>query len=208
MENRNIDARELAAGFLLPIAPRPSVQRIAKRLLEAASNDERIASQFDAIQKKLGDGIPIIGDEHSEILECIKSPGLIPNIPTAPEWLRPLLAVAYLRAKIDISSGKATHIFRDLELTLSKIVKSLDSVEQSFIGELLIDTVLAARDDSQFTQFLEEGATEFRALVDELYGSKDGSHMLARAGSNLGGDGSCEACRTIGGLRRCEPISC
>lgn len=102
-----------ARSFLLPIEPRISLHAIGKTLLEAARNDPNIAKKFETIKQKLGDGKPLIGKEHSALFESMKSRQVVPNIPTAPEWLRPLIAVGYLRAKEAVASGKAGKLLTD-----------------------------------------------------------------------------------------------
>ena len=205
--DKKMPAREHAFGFLLPIDPRASIRRIGKRLLEAAKTDESIVRKFAAVQQKLGDGRPLIDGEHSAIYERIKCSSVIPHIPTAPEWLRPVIAVAYLRAKAALSTGNVTNFFGSMEESFDKVFKLLDTLEPSFVGELLIETVLSAKEDREFARTLHEGASEFRALVDELYGSdKDmpGDTLARRAAS----DGSCTCCRTVDGVTYCEPCSC
>lgn len=205
-----MNARDRALEFLLPIDPRHSIRSIGKRLLDAAETDESIAAKLDAIQQKLGDGKSLIDDEHSALYERLKCSRAIPDIPTAPEWLRPLIAVAYLRAKAALSSGHRTNLYGRLHEGLDKVSKLVETLEPSFIGELLVETVLAAREDREFAQTLRDGAAEFRALVDELYGpSGDTPSTVATARAGAGaGRGSCTCCRTVNGQKRCEPCSC
>lgn len=205
----DMTAREHAFDFSLPIDPRAAIRKIGKRILEAAENDKNIARKLDAIQNKLGDGRPLVGDEHSAVYERIKCTRAIPDIPTAPEWLRPLIAVAYLRAKAAISNGNVTNLFGNLDTTLDKILKLVDTLEPSFIGELLAETVLTARDDRKFARTLNKGASEFRALVDHLYEpDTDEPDTVAKAAAAGGGRGSCTCCRTVGGTTQCEACSC
>lgn len=205
-----MNARDHAREFLLPIDPRHSIRSIGKAVLDAAETDERIAKKLDAIQTKLGDGKPVIGDEHSALYERIKCARAIPNIPTAPEWLRPLLAVGYLRAKAGLAARPRTNIYERLDEGLDKILKLIDDIEDSFIGELLVETVQAARDDNGFARTLQAGATEFSALVDELYGEPDdpAGGPVASARRAGGGRGSCTCCRTVNGQTTCESCSC
>ena len=207
--DREVTAKEHAFDFSLSVDPRAAIRRVGKRVLEAAQTEASIAGKLDAIQQKLGDGKPIVGNEHSAIFERIKCSNAIPNIPTAPEWLRPLITVAYLRAKAAISTGNVTNLFPNLDHTLNNVLKLVERLEPSFLGELLIETALTARDDRQFAQTLHEGAAEFRALVKELYDLDDEpTSKLVNAAASSGSRGSCTCCRTANGQRQGEQCSC
>lgn len=200
-------ARDHAVSFLVSTDARFSIRRIGKAIFEAAESDKEIATMLDAIQQKLGDGRPIIGEKHSDIYDRIKVPSAIPDIPTAPEWLRPLVATGYLKAKTAITPSKASQIINNPKESLAKVQKLADQLEPEFFGELLVETVMAAREDPGFARVLREAGNEFRSLVEYLYSlSTVGAPNASVAGGSSGG--SCRACRTSGGTTRCEPMSC
>jgi hypothetical protein len=201
-------ARDHARDFLMPIDPRGSIHEIGRLLLEAARKDKSIAEKFNIIQKKMGDGKPIIGLEHSVMYERIKSRQSILDIPTAPEWLRPLLAVGYLSAKQSVKSGKAAKILNDPKASLDKVIKLADNLETDFLGELLVKTAIRAREDSKFAKTLHDGAAEFRRLVGDLYTHEaKNPGITAKATNNNGG--TCTACTTgPSGATTCGPIPC
>ena len=139
--------------------------------------------------------------------ERIKSSKTILDIPTAPEWLRPLLAVAYLRAKLSVKTGKAARILSNPKAILDKVIKLADNLEHPFLGELLIQTELRAREDSKFANNLKNGASEFMQLVGDLYAHEaKNPGITAKAANN--GDGVCTACRTDPFGTTCSPIPC
>ncbi len=201
-----MNARQHASNFLLSIYPHYSIRKIGKAVFEAAETDEEFSKMLDEIQRKLGDGRSLITDEHFQVFERIKSRTSIPDIPTAPEWLRPVIAAAYLKAKESLAFKKTDMLTSDLKSSLSKVLKLTENIEPDFIGELLLETTLAARDDAEFAKLLNVGAKEFRSLVDELYGENpfnDESVQLTAALPSSS-RGSCRACRG----NRCEPIQC
>ena len=200
-----MNARQHAANFLLSIDPRYSIRKIGKAIFEAADTDEEFSKMLDQIQHKMGDGRSLITEEQFQCFERIKCRKSIPNIPTAPEWLRPVIAACYLKAKSSLASKKTDGLKSDLKPALYKVLEWSDKLEPDFIGELLIETTLAARDDAEFAKALNIGAAEFRSLVSELYGDNppdDKSVKFAAAPSSS--RGSCSACRGS----HCEPISC
>ena len=190
----------------LSIDPRYSIRKIGKAVFEAADADKEFSRMLDEIQSKLGDGRDLITEEQFQCFEKIKCRQSIPDIPTAPEWLRPVIAASYLKAKGSLASKNTANLIGDLKFNLSKVIELIDKLEPDFIGELLLETTLAARDDSEFAKMLNAGATEFRALVNELYNDPNYcSNSVAFAASTpTNPRGSCQACK--GG--RCEPISC
>ena len=215
-------ARTHAAGFLLPVHPASSIRRIGRSIIDAAQSDPEMAEMLNSVQDRLGNGRVIIEQEHSAIFERVKEPRAVPRIPTAPEWLAPLIAVGYLRAKNSVGAPGARKILEDPKKSLAKVLDLAGKLEPTFLGELLVETTLAARDDPEFAQALHDGATEYRALVDDLYGhlaeadrqessgGEGAPTAIARMASQSGGGGgSCTACRTDpSGQRQCEPISC
>ena len=201
-----MNAKQHASKFLLSVDPRYSIRKIGRAVFEAANTDEEFSKMLDEIQRKLGDGRSLITEEQYQCFERIKCRKSIPNIPTAPEWLRPVIAASYLKAKASLASKKTDGLINDLKSSLSKVLELTDKLEADFIGELLLETTLAARDDTEFAKTLNVGAAEFRSLVNELYGENppnDKSVQFAAAPASSS-RGSCRACR--GG--RCEPISC
>ncbi len=201
-----MNAKQHAESFLLSIDPRYSIRKIGKAVFEAADTDEEFSKMLDEIQHKMGDGRSLITEEQFQCFERLKCRKSIPNIPTAPEWLRPVIAASYLKAKSSLASQKTDRLISDLKPALSKVLELVDNLEQDFIGELLLETTLAARDDAEFAKALNIGAAEFRSLVSELYGENppDDKSVQFAAAPQSSSRGSCRACR--GG--RCEPISC
>lgn len=205
--------RQHVESFLAPISPAYSIRKFAKSVISAAENDNEIASLLDAIQVKLNDSDAIISEKHSDIFDRIRTPAAIPYIPTAPDWIRPAIAAAYLRARSNVERRTAPVLGADLKAGLRKVLSLVDNVEPDFIGELLVETTLAAREDSEFSAKLKSGAAEFRALVDETYSSIDPSStkstaLAAAAPSTGGSSGSCRICRRSGGTQQCAPTSC
>jgi hypothetical protein len=201
-------ARAHALGFLLPVEPRVSILTIGKSLLEMARKDPNVAKKFNTIKQKMGDGKPLISKEQSIAFESMKSRQVVPNIPTAPEWVRPLLGVGYLRAKDAVASGKASRVLTNPEESLDKVIRMIDNLEQPFLGELLLETVRLAKQDREFAKKLSNGAAEFRALVDDLYGIKDFPDK-SEASARLIQTEGCSVCRTDpSGAKVCSPISC
>jgi hypothetical protein len=199
--------REHALEFLLPIVPRSGVRSIARALWHAAATDERVAAKFAAIQDKMGSGRPLIGEEHYKLYERLKHTLPVLDIPTAPEWIRPAFAAAYLRARAIVASGQARGVFNNIEARLDAVLRLVDKIESSFVGEVLAETILAAHADREFARALEEGADEFRALATELYGPEGTDRPTALARIS-GGGGSCVCCTTVGGQTQCAPCSC
>ncbi len=142
------------------------------------------------------------------MFERIKSSQTILDIPTAPEWLRPLLAVAYLRAKLSVKSGKTAKILSNPNASIDKVIKLTDNLEHNFLGELLVQTVIRAKEDSKFAKKLNDAASEFKQLVEKLYTHEaKNPGVTAKAANNNGG--VCTACRTDpSGITDCQPISC
>jgi hypothetical protein len=207
-KEQNYTARDHARDFLMSIDPRGSIQEIGKLLLEAARKDKSIADKFNTIQKKMGEGKPIIGLEHSVMFERIKSRQSILDIPTAPEWLRPLLVVGYLRAKQSVKNSKTAKLLNDPKASLDKVIKLADNLEPEFLGELLVKTAIRAREDSKFAKTLRDGAAEFRNLVGDLY-TDEAKNPGVTAKANNGGSGTCTACRVDpDGTTTCGPIPC
>lgn len=194
--------RDHAIDFILPIDPRYGIRSIARRLWNAAATDDRIAAKFATIQNRMGSGKPLISEKHHDVYQRLKDrlPGL--DIPTAPEWIRPAFAAAYLRAKTAVASGQVTGLFEDLERSLDTVVELSEKVQTSFVGELLAETMLAAHEDGEFARALTDGADEFRALADDLYGPEgtDRPAAVARMASKR----DCLCCRD----GQCEPCSC
>lgn len=107
-----------------------------------------------------------------------------------------------------LAQGGGRGIFVDFEQRLAQVEKLLDQLEPKFVGELLTEVTLSARANPTFARQLQTGASELRALAEELYGPdlSDRPAALARASSNSGG--SCTCCSTVNGNRTCEPCSC
>jgi hypothetical protein len=202
-----MNARDHAFEFLLPIDSRRGVRAMAKRIWHIAEKDETIAAKFRAIQDKLGSGKPILD---TTLYERLKDYGSVLDLPTAPEPFRPIFVAAYLRAKAAIATGSVGRVLDNLDETLDRILAFLDKgrIEESFGTELLTETVLAAREDPAFAKTLREGAAEFRALANELYGPDGESRPAWLARASTGGGGSCTCCTTVNGQRTCEPCSC
>jgi len=206
-----MNASQHASSFLFSVDPRLTIQKVGRAVFEAAENDPEFATMLDTIQRKLGDGRPLINEEQGAVFDKIKTIRAVPDIPTAPDWLRPVIAAAYLKAKASLSNKKTEFLAEDLKKTLSKVIQLVDDLEPEFIGELMIETTLSARDDKQFAKSLADGAAEFRALVSDLYGEPEGDRhdkhapiAAARASSGAKSRGSCTVCRG----NHCEPISC
>ena len=109
-----MNAREHAQNFILPIDPRHGVRSAARRLWHLAATDPAIAGKFAAIQQRMNSARPLLNVEQYNLYERLRDKGVPPlDIPTAPEWIRPAFAAAYLRAKATIASGKNLGLFAD-----------------------------------------------------------------------------------------------
>ena len=212
-EQASQKAREHAFEFLLPADPRASIQMIGERLLVAADNDPSIAAKFRAIRDMIS-GTVLVKENHYAMYQRLRSAYKL-DVPTAPEWLRPLLVVAYLRAKSVVASGRLRNLIPNLPSTLDEVAQLAETLEPDFLGELLVETSLAAWRDARFARKLEEGAEEFRSLVDYVYGSRDADRpddnapkdrprAMARAATGVSGAGDCTCCAN----GNCEPCSC
>lgn len=201
-------AREHAFDFCLPLDPTASIRSIARRLWDLADKNDAIGKRFAAIQDKMGSGKPIIGNEYSAIYERLRDRRTILDLPTAPEMFRPLFVAAYLRAKQVIAQGGAQGIFQNIDKKLDQVDKLVDRLEPQFVGELLSELMISARENPTLSKQLHDGAAEMRALAEDLYGPdlSDRPAAIARASNN--GGGSCTCCSTINGTRTCEPCSC
>jgi hypothetical protein len=173
-----------------------------------AATHDGIAAKFAAIQQRMNTGRPLLNREHYDLYNRLKDKGVpVLDIPTAPEWIRPAFAAAYLRAEATIASGKNLGLFVDpkrVEAVLDNIINQ--QLEADFAGELVAETMLAAHGDPRFARELRRGADEFRALAAELYGPNgtDRPEALARA---VGG-GNCICCADTPGGSSCHPCSC
>ena len=209
------DGREHALDFILPIEPRYGVRSVARRLWSLADTDEGVASRFASIQERINSGKPLIGKDHYALYERMKNEGVPTlDIPTAPEWIRPAFAAAYLRAKAAVASGQGRGLYGDarhIESVLDSIIEQLEErVESSFAGELVAETMLAAYKDPEFARTLQRGADEFRALAEELYGPEgtDRPGAVARMSGGSGGGGDCTCCANTPDGSDCRPCSC
>lgn len=191
-----------ALEFILPIDPRYGIRSIAKRLWHAAATDERIACKFATIQERMGIGKSLITKEHYELYQRLQQSIPPLDIPTAPDWIRPAIAAAYLRAKAVVASGQVHGLFDNIERSLDTVLELVGKVESSFVGELLAETMLAAYEDREFRRALTEGANEFRALVNDLYGPEGTDRPAALR--RMANEGDCRCCRD----GTCEPCSC
>ncbi len=201
-------AREHAFDFCLPLDPTVSVRSIARRLWDIADTNESIAKRFALIQDKIGSGKPIIGDQHSAIYERLCDGRTILDLPTAPEIFRPLFVAAYLRAKRVIAQGGVQGIFMNLEKRLEQVENLVDQLEPEFVGELLAELMLRARENPSFSKQLHDGAAEMRALAEDLYGPDLSNRPTALARASSNGGGSCTCCSTVNGRTNCQPCSC
>lgn len=189
--------------FLQSIDQSYSLHSFGKKVIDAARNDETIAEKLDLIQQKMGDGRDVITEEHFTQFERLKHSVKIPKIPSAPEWLRPMLAAGYLRAKNAMANPELnTKIHHgDLGKMLDAVAQKVDDLEPDFIGEFLLQTTIAARNKA-FSKSLNRAGKEFYAMVQDLY-EKPLDLPTARINLQNSG-GGCQACR--GG--QCTPISC
>jgi hypothetical protein len=203
-EEVTIASQNHALEFLLPVDPRYGIRSIAKRIWHAAATDENIAARFAAIQESMGSGKPLISEAQYDLYQRLKH-GLPPlDIPTAPEWIRPAFAAAYLRAKAIVSGGQVRGLLEDIDGRLQTVQKLVSQVESPFVGDLLVETMLAASEDSEFGRTLKKGADEFRALSSDLYGPEGTDRPDALARAAAGGGGDCVCCRD----GDCAPCSC
>jgi hypothetical protein len=213
-----MDARAHALEILAPVDPRAGMQIVAERLLEAAAEDDSIIEKFAAIRSTINNTV-IVGDPHMAIYNRLRSPQAVLDVPAAPEWMRAIFTVAYLRARAVIASGAASSVIHNFTKSLDRAVELLDFVrsESDFAGELLVETTMRMRDDKEFARTIRAGAAELRALSEHIYGKYDGTtpegelsgapKALARMQSGGGGDG-CTCCTNTNGTTECEPCSC
>lgn len=201
-------AREHAFDFCLALDPTASIRTIIRRFWEIADSDEAVGKRFAAIQDKMGSGKPVIGDQHSAIYERLRNRSIVLDLPTAPEIFRPLFVAAYLRAKQVIAQGGGRGIFVDVEKRLDQVERLVDRLEPQFVGELLSELMLSARDNPTFSRQLQEGAAELKALAEEFYGPDLSNRPAAVARASKGGGGSCNCCSSSGGTTQCGPCSC
>jgi hypothetical protein len=213
-----MDAREHSTNFLLQTDPAMAIRKLGKGFIDKANSDDEILNRFKAIQERLNNTV-LVTDPHFAMYERLSSAQTIYDLPTAPEWLRPLILVGYLNAKSMIASGRFARRSPDLRTALDRVLKMVDELEPDFLGELLVETVLTAREDRGFARTLRATESEFQALIDELYEPvaigaaerPDDSGTVAmarRAPGGLGQSGDCTCCGSSGGTTRCEPCSC
>jgi hypothetical protein len=204
-------AKNHALNFLSPVDSRCSIINFGKKFIDLALSDKEIAEKFSIIQKKMGDGKIILQEPHFELFEKIKTKQGIPNIPILPDWLSPVITVAYLRAKSAIENKHSRiNLFdeKDYGKLLDEVIALTEKIEPDFLGELLIETVLTANRDKRFSKKLNQGAKEYNELVQQLYGGNfETSQDILSLASNSN-SGGCTACRSSGGRTFCKPVSC
>jgi len=204
---------EHVQDFLSPIDPRMSIRKFGKFLIDKAKKDPAIAKKFHEILEKIGNEKPLIGQMHSTLYERIKTSAVALDLPTAPEWLQPIIVAAYLKAKAILQNGHInSSLYNDVSKKLDKVSHLIDKiVEPDFLGELLVETTLNAREDAIFAKSLKAGADEFLSLVKHLYELPDNPQEYTTVSMmrNNNNEGGCTACRTDpGGATVCTPISC
>jgi hypothetical protein len=194
-------ARQHAANFLAPLTVDASVRGVALELITRAQRDPELAKLFFAMQEALGDGRDLLDEKQGEVLDRIQTDDAF-NLPSAPNWLRPAILSAYLKASDDITARRAADIVGDPISAFRRGLKVAQSLEAGLIGELIIESTLAAQRSPRFNARLTEAADQLRPTVADLYADEPVAAMARAAGS--GSSGSCQACRA----GRCEPISC
>ena len=204
--------KDHAFDFLLRTDSRAAIRTISRRFLEAAERDKETAARLTEFLECINNTI-LVGEEHYERYQRLVPPRL--DVRTAPDWMHPILVAAYLRAKAIIATGQFSGV-HDFKGSLEKAFKAFDTLEEDFLGELLIQTTKSAREDKLFARSLVEGAAEFNSLVEELYGIdaddsadtiKDKAEAVALRATG-GGGGSCTCCTTVAGRTQCEVCSC
>ncbi len=207
-----MQARTHALDFLSPIDARQSIISFGEKLIAAALRDETIAKKFVKIQEKMGEGKPIVRDPHFALFERVKTDCGIPNIPTLPDWLSPIITVVYLRAKLSMKNNfKGISHFNEKQYSklLDTVFDMVDKIESDFLGELLVETVLTANKDKKFAKKLNKGALEFNELVARLYGEKfETPQRILKAASSGSNNATCSACGSSGTTTACTPIPC
>ena len=187
--------------FLAPLTVDPTVHGLARILIKRAKEEPELAKLFMSVQQELGDGRDLLDERQSAILDRIRTSDEL-DLPSAPDWLRPAITAAYLRAKANLTPRVAATILEDPAKALRRARTAARALEPEFMGELIIETTLAAQRDERLRADLHAATDELRPIVADLYRDAP-AKAIARA-ANTGGNGSCRACR--GG--RCEPISC
>lgn len=200
--------------FVSEVDPVYSMNAFAKKFVEQLEQDKSLATKMEALQKKLSEDNVVISQLHSFMFEKIKSLRSVPEIPTAPEWLRPVLPMLFAKAKSVFANGSAKKLFDMSHNNMLDVVsKFYETLEPDFIGELLVATTMAANESKEFTAQLHRNAAEFYSMVTNVYDHKETfpsqNAVLRSAGTSGNNSGSCTACRYDGaGHRICEPISC
>jgi hypothetical protein len=131
--------------FLAPVAAEPTVKGVARALMRRARSDAALATLFVAIQKELGDGQDLLDQRQSDILDRVKTDDEL-DVPSAPDWLRPAVTAAYVRARDTITPQVATRILSDPEKALRHTQKAVRGLEPGFVGELIVEAALQQRD--------------------------------------------------------------
>jgi hypothetical protein len=164
-------ARNHAAAFLAATNPRRAILNSTKLLLEAAKKDPKIADKLKAVQKKLEGEKSRVSDEQIRTYERIKQVSARPIAPDIPEYFTPVVSALYLRAKAVIPTSKQNIFSSNLHGALDNALKTLDSLEPSFTGELIVETTLNAREDPQFARLINVAESDFRVTAKNLEGS-------------------------------------
>lgn len=166
-------ARQDVFDFLRPIDARLSFLATGEMLLAASARDEvgkQLAEAADAVFRWLRSGkTPAIRAETLARCNRIRRRDRSGHLPGASAELEPLVAVLYLRAKSALENARGLRAFGDaLTVDLPKVNAYLSTVEEDFLGELLLETEVRALHDPTFASALDGAVQEIAAAAPRL----------------------------------------
>lgn len=166
----NSKSEEFVFNFLLPLDAQSGILRFGKRFILLKHKDQEVNTRVNKIISELNNfKEPIIDNYHLNMFRTISPHITLPEIPTSPDWMRPIIAAAYLKAKILVQTGKCVDPIKNLNQILDKIYDLLRATDSSFFCELIGQTLNAARSDENFNNSLQLAGSEFNSLVKKLY---------------------------------------
>lgn len=199
-----MNVQEHVFDFLTPIAPHSTILRYSKMMLKMAQKKPEIYKTFELVEEQF-EGKALIDQKYSFWYEQLSKLSPSINIPGLPEFVAPLVAITYLKAKNNIQKQNSFFKLNSPEQYLQKIEKVLKNLETDFLGELLLEITTRTIDDHHFAEMLKAAGQEISELVSQL---NDEQKTFFASRSSSGGRGtSCQACRTNpDGTRVCTPV--
>ena len=189
--------------FLAPVHAPFAVASAVKHLLDVATQDPAIGKAIIIFAEKYA-GRPVVSEESERIFQRLhRAAHLALNMPDIPDFVQPLLAVGYLRAKADLQSSAVERgIHRIGAAEIKKATEILPPPESNFFWELLVETSIRAIQDRSFADRLQGAAEEINQSFPPL--SEPAAAIFRKSG---GGDGGplCVACGPNGD---CRTIPC